>query len=183
MTNSVLIEKLLHKYGISLLTLKTKRDVSFISNHCTWAPSYKDFNGSNHLQLQQNMKSYHMTALGWRDIGQHFTVFPDGKVLAGRSIDQVPSVIAGHNAGSIGIEILGNFDKGGDEMTSDQMISMLLLNRQLCIFNNIDPENLVYHCWYTDKKTCPGTNFLGAGNTKAAFKSTFLPMLKAIINL
>lgn len=183
MSNNLLISKLEAKYGIDKLTCKANRSVTFISNHCTWAPSYKDFNGSNHDVLHNNMARYHKTINGWSDIGQHFTVFPDGKVLAGRSIHKVPAVIAGHNTGSIGVEMLGNFDKGGDDMTTDQLLSMLLLNRRLCLENSIAPENLVYHAWYTDNKTCPGTNFLGAGNTKAAFKATLLPMMQSILKL
>lgn len=183
MKNSLLIATLEKKYGIDKLICTTNRPTSFISNHCTWAPNYKDFTGSNHAVLQANMARYHKTVNGWSEIGQHFTIFPDGKVLAGRNIDKVPAVIAGHNTGSIGIELLGNFDKGGDNMTTDQLFGMLLLNRRLCLENSIAPENLVYHSWYTDLKTCPGTNFLGAGNTKAAFKETLLPMMQSILKL
>lgn len=183
MKNNTLITSLEAKFGIDKLKTKTSRSVSFISNHCTWIPSYKDFSGSNHEQLQSNMKRYHVGALGWKDIGQHFTVFPDGKVLVGRPLDQIPSVIAGHNSGSIGIELLGNFDKGGDDMSSDQLLGMLLLNRRLCLDNNIRPENLVYHYWYNTQKTCPGTNFLGAGNSKQAFKDTLLPLMQTILKL
>lgn len=184
MNNSILIAKLESKYNIStLITSSSPRAVKSISTHCTWKPSYSDFNGSNHQKLNDNIRSYHMSVLGWKDIGQHFTVFPDGKVLKGRNLDLTPSVIAGQNTGDIGIEIIGDFDKGRDVMTADQLLSLLLLLRKLMINNNLPPESIRYHTWFNSNKTCPGTNFLGVGNSRIAFKTSLLPLAQQILKL
>ena len=45
--------------------------------HHTWKPSHKNFNGQNHIKLQEGMKEYHLS-LGWKDIGQHLTLFQMG---------------------------------------------------------------------------------------------------------
>ena len=65
------------------------------------------------------MKAYHVTYNGWNDIGQHFTIFPDGLILTGRSLEKSPACIYGQNANAICIENLGNFDLGGDQMRNN----------------------------------------------------------------
>ncbi len=100
--------------------LKIARTILFIQQHHTYIPSYIHFKGNNHFELQKGMKNTHMNVNGWADIGQHFTVFPDGSILTGRNIEKTPACITGRNSNAICIENLGNFDKGGDEMTDVQ---------------------------------------------------------------
>ena len=97
-----------------------QRKITRIQLHHTWKPDYSSFDGQNHQRLQDSMRRYHMEERGWSDIGQHFTIFPDGAVLLGRSLEQNPAGIVGANSGAICIECLGNFDKGKDEMSSAQ---------------------------------------------------------------
>ena len=69
-----------------LTNLRVARTILYIQQHHTYIPDYDDFNGSNHFQLQQSMKNYHVNERGWRDIGKHFTIFPDGTLLTARSM-------------------------------------------------------------------------------------------------
>lgn len=55
-----------------------------VQQHHTWKPRYSGFNGKNHFEMQRAMKRYHINDRGWSDIGQHFSIFPDGVVLTGR---------------------------------------------------------------------------------------------------
>ena len=49
--------------------------------HHTYSPSYKEFKGNNHDAIQKSMRDYHVNEKEWADIGQHFTIFPDGELI------------------------------------------------------------------------------------------------------
>ncbi len=172
-------------------SLNVKRNIKRVQLHHTWSPSYAQFKGNNHITLQNNMRNYHVNSNGWADIGQHFTIFPDGAVVTGRNMESAPAGIYGANTGSICIECVGNFDKGGDDMTDAQKNGIVRAVKVLLEKFNLTPENgVVYHAWYgsggkeigdyvkgQSQKTCPGTNFFG-GNTLTAYTKNLLPLLK-----
>lgn len=81
--------------------------------HHTWKPTHRDFNGKNHLALNQSMRNYHKNTRGWSDIGQHLTLTPDGKWVTGRPFNRTPASIAQWNTGALAVEMVGNFDKPG----------------------------------------------------------------------
>lgn len=170
--------------------LKIARTILFIQQHHTYIPSYIHFKGSNHFDLQKGMKNTHINVNGWGDIGQHFTIFPDGSILTGRSIEKSPACISGNNGNAICIENLGNFDDGGDEMTEAQRNAIVIVTAALCKkFRFIpDTKNIVYHHWFNlstgvrnnglgNNKSCPGTNFFG-GNKVDDCKTHFIPLIK-----
>ena len=66
------------------------------------------------------MKNHHVNHNGWRDIEQYFSIFPDGTILTGRSLEQSPAYIIRQNANSICMKNVRNFDIGGDNMTLAQ---------------------------------------------------------------
>ena len=171
--------------------LNVKRKVIRVQLHHTYSPSYKHFTGSNHETLQSNMRNYHVKTNGWNDIGQHFTIFPDGIIMTGRSIETNPAGIYGANSGAICIECLGNFDAGGDSMKQSQKDAIvasvkILLDK----FGISAEEGVTYHSWWTGSgseigdyvrgksvKTCPGTNFFG-GNSLTAYEKNLMPLIK-----
>lgn len=170
------------------------RNVSFIQQHHTWLPNYSGFTGSNHFEMQKSMKNYHVANNGWSDIGQNFSIFPDGRILSGRPINKAPACIFGNNAGAICFESIGDFDSGKDSMTSAQKQSILrscaaILKRIPTIKRN--EFGIVYHHWFDlssgartngagSTKSCPGTAFFG-GNTVSAFKANFLPQVLSLL--
>lgn len=191
------------KYGFTLLekneisdwvkNLEVYRDIRFIQEHHTWIPSYDHFKGNNHFDLQKGMKHTHVVDNGWNDIGQHFTIFPDGKVCTGRSLELNPACISQNNRSAICIENLGDFDTGKDVMTNEQKESIILLTSSLAKRFGIplNTDRIVYHHWFrlgtgernnggptTTNKTCPGTNFFG-GNSVADANANFIPLLSA----
>ena len=169
--------------------LKVTRKITTVQLHHTYMPDYSSFNGSNHTGLQTNMKKYHMNTNGWSDIGQNFTIFPDGKIMTGRDINTAPAGIYGANAKGICIECLGNFDK--EEMTAAQKDAVISAVSTLLERFSLDAQSgVTYHAWWTadgkylgdyikgkSAKTCPGTKFFG-GNTRKAFETNLLPKLK-----
>jgi len=192
------------KYGFSkfsvnefkewLSTLKVGRTILKVQQHHTYSPSYVHFKSDNHFDLQKAMKNYHVVHNGWSDIGQHFTVFPDGSILTGRNIEKSPACIYGQNTNSICIENLGNFDIGGDQMSPEQKNAIIEVTRLLCVKFNlpINKDRIVYHHWFDlvsgarndgtkNNKSCPGTNFFG-GNKVADAENNFYPLVKGLIN-
>lgn len=181
----------LNEFKNYIISLNVSRKIKLIQIHHTYSPSYAQFKGDNHLELQKGMKNYHINTNGWNDIGQHFTIFPDGKIVTGRSMESNPAGIRGANTGAICIECLGNFDKGGDTMTAEQKNAIVGVVKILCDVFKLDVSyNVVYHAWYTasghdlgdyykghSAKTCPGTNFFG-GNGLTAFMNNFVPAVE-----
>ncbi|MBE7033672.1 MAG: N-acetylmuramoyl-L-alanine amidase [Ruminococcaceae bacterium] len=184
----------LNEFEKYINSINVSRSVRLIQLHHTYSPGYKQFTGENHIQLQTGMRNYHIKNNGWSDIGQHFTIFPDGVIVSGRSLEKIPAGIKGANTGAVCIECLGNFDKGGDIMADVQKNTIInavkiLLNR----FQLKAQEAVIYHGWWSSSgaglgdysktksvKTCPGTNFFG-GNTRTAFENNLLPLLEGKI--
>lgn len=140
------------------------------------------------------MKNHHVNNNGWSDIGQHFTIFPDGIIMTGRALNSSPACIFGGNSGAICIENVGDFDSGQDSMNSAQRESIVGATAALLTrFNLGDPDtnNIHYHHWWTSEgvlkygadpvKSCPGSAFIG-GNSVSAFQSTFAPLVKAAMS-
>ncbi|MFN0015874.1 MAG: N-acetylmuramoyl-L-alanine amidase [Saprospiraceae bacterium] len=170
------------------------RTVFTVQLHHTFAPNYAGFNGKNHFALQKGMQNFHTLMNGWQDIGQHFSIFPDGMIVTGRNLESSPACIFGFNAHSICIENIGNFDVGGDEMRLEQREAILGVTAALCRRFRIpvNPNQIVYHHWFDLKtgqrtngagmtKSCPGSNFFG-GNTVEAAETNFLPHVQAILD-
>ena len=165
-----------------------------------WETTDKKVYGDNReLGRTIALDSYGKTTWGSFDgyghyIAQHFSIFPNGKITTGRNLNSTPIGIAGWNTGAICVEIYGNFDKGQDTMTEEQKKAVIFVFALLAKKFNL-PINSTYirpHAWFTSggtylgnynkyksRKTCPGTNFMGFGNTRKAFENNFYPLLKA----
>lgn len=169
--------------------LRVGRTVLFLQHHHTYKPSYIHFKGKNHFDLQSGMKQYHIAHNGWLDVGQHFTTFPDGTILTGRSIEKTPACISGNNGNAVCIENLGNFDEGCDTMNELQRSTIIRMTAALCKKFNLaaTTNKILYHHWFDlstgernngtkNNKSCPGSNFFG-GNKVEDCKNHFLPLV------
>lgn len=58
-------------------------------------------------QKVAEVKRWHVQDRGWSDIGYHFLIDRDGKVVAGRPLQTVGAHTQGHNTGTIGISLFG----------------------------------------------------------------------------
>lgn len=172
-------------------TTRVGRTILKVQQHHTYSPSYVHFNGANHFERQLAMKNHHVCHNGWADIGQHFTIFPDGSILTGRNLEKTPACITGNNANSICIENFGNFDLNGDVMTTAQKEAIVEVTALLCkrFGLAVNTNSIVYHHWYDlssgvrnngtkNNKSCPGTNFFG-GNKVLDCETKFLPLVRA----
>lgn len=164
-----------------------KRSIKRIQNHHTWKPRYSGFKDDNHFSLLEGMKRSHLKR-DFSDIAQNITTFPDGTIAVCRPLTKIPAGIKGANTGGICIEHVGNFDIGGDEMTTMHKDIIVYLNALLCAKFNLSPDanSIVYHHWWTAAgkrtnginvaKSCPGTNFFGGNKVEDAEKN-FIPKI------
>lgn len=189
------------KYGFTKMTvpefetwisnLRVGRTILKVQQHHTYVPSYVHFTGNNHFDRQLAMKNFHVNQNGWQDIGQHFTIFPDGTVVTGRSLENSPACILNQNAYAICIENFGNFDQNADVMTNVQKDAIIAITAALCKRFNlpVNSNSIVYHHWFRldngvrnngtgNNKSCPGTNFFG-GNKVSDFDTNFAPLVRA----
>lgn len=48
---------------------------------------------------------------GWATVGYHFVVSPSGRIFGGRPVDRLGAHVQGHNAGTVGICLMGDFTR------------------------------------------------------------------------
>ncbi|WP_316829231.1 SH3 domain-containing protein [Pedobacter aquatilis] len=184
----------INEFETWISNLRVARTILYIQEHHTWSPSYVQCKANNQFEIQQGMKTYHVSTHGWMDIGQHFSTFPDGSIVTGRSLENTPACIVGFNANAICIENVGNFDTGKDVMTSAHKQTIVRMTAALCKKFNIavNSNKIVYHHWFNlstgvrnngsgNNKSCPGTNFFG-GNKVADCENNFLPLVSTALN-
>lgn len=171
-----------------------------LPDYSTWNNTDKRVYGDNReLGRTKSLDSYGKQTWNSPDgyghyIAQHFNIFPNGNITTGRNLNSTPIGIAGWNTNAICIEIYGNFDKGQDIMTKEQKKAVIFVYALLAKKFNIpiSSTHIRPHSWFTSggtclwnyypgksRKSCPGTNFMGFGNTKQAFENNFYPLLKA----
>ena len=81
------------------------RPLHTIAVHCTATPEGNEY-------TVDTIRGWHRQ-LGWSDIGYHYIVHLDGKIDAGRPLDEIGAHVAGHNTGSIGISYIGGCSTDG----------------------------------------------------------------------
>lgn len=184
----------LAEFEVWIEKLKVARTIRTVQQHHTYLPNYSHFHGDDHFKIQRGMQNHHVNSNGWNDIGQHFTSFPDGTIVTGRSLESSPACIYGFNSNSICIEHLGDFDSGNDEMTPEQANTAVKMTAAICKKFSIavNTDKIVYHHWFNlstgernngtgKNKSCPGTNFFG-GNKVADCEANFIPLVNAALN-
>lgn len=134
-------------------SVSVKRRITHIQIHHTWKPRKSDYRGEATIA---SMWRYHTQTRGWQDIGQHFTVAPDGLIWDGRSLESEPAGISGHNEGGIMFEMIGNFDKGEDRLEGKQLDAIVAAIRMLMNKFNLSFNDVVFHREHAPK-SCPGT--------------------------
>lgn len=65
------------------------------------------------------IRRWHMRDRGWRDIGYHGIIDRDGAYARGRAYSEIGAHCVGHNAGTIGICLLGGHDAAASDRFSD----------------------------------------------------------------
>lgn len=131
------------------------RCISELHVHHTLKPNHS--NSQSTLQLHKNMKNFHVRTNKWSDIGQHLTIGKDGKVVLGRSVKVSPASAKGYNGNGnwhpFMFEMIGNFDKGHDELKGEQLETVLEIGHY---FHVKKGKPIKFHREMSSK-TCPGS--------------------------
>jgi hypothetical protein len=134
---------------------------------------------------------------GWKDIGYHFVIGPDGTIWRGRPERVVGAHVARKNTGNIGVSVYGNFMKENvPEKALDSLVDLLA---ELSERHNIPLERIYGH---KDQQatSCPGTALykmlpqireavaavqsFGRGQTKTSpYQARFTPPAKTSPNV
>lgn len=134
----------------ALKLVTSARLIDEIIWHCAATPEGKDFTVAD-------IRAWHK-ARGWSDIGYHYVVYRDGRIMVGRPIGQIGAHVAGHNTGTIGGCYIGGVAADGktakDTRTAAQRASMLWLTQELRgKFRAI--RTVTGHNQYDKGKACP----------------------------
>lgn len=117
------------------------------------------------LQIQQK----HMHDKGYADIGYHFVIDDAGQIYEGRKLNVRGAHTGGHNTGTVGVVLLGNFEE--TQPTTAQRASLKTLVASLAGQYGI--TYLAGHRdFQPDETVCPGRNL-----------ETLLPGLAAELGL
>ena len=101
-------------------------------------------------------------ARGWRTVGYHFGVTPDGAIERGRDVSEAGAHVQGLNDRSVGVCLLGNFDHG--QVPTEQFLAAVEITRVLQLIYGISHERVLGHretgplvpVEQRTKKQCPG---------------------------
>ena len=120
--------------------------------HHTWSPTTSQYRG---LSTWQSIRNYHMRERGWRDIGYHLGVGPREEVWLLRPVTMTGGHCTGHNNKSLGIVMVGNFDKGHDDPNLCLPTALRVL-AVCCQVLDLDPSRIYFHRDFASK-SCPGS--------------------------
>lgn len=133
------------------------RQITEIIIHCSatrpkWMEEY-----SFAAQVAE-IKRWHVEERGWSDIGYHYLISRQGKVVAGRPLKRDGVHVKGRNRGTIGICLIGGHgstDRGKflDEFTAAQEVALRQL--LLDLRDRFGPVAITGHNQYA-AKACPG---------------------------
>ncbi len=155
---------------VPYIAQKWDRDWRMVILHHTWKPTVKDFEEKpDGVYWMKVIDRYHRMK-GWRKIGYHFVVMPDGLIYVGRTLNETGAHTVGKNDTAIGVCLLGNFDE--EEMPSEQYVTMKYLVCWLLNRFGLTPNDLFFHRDFA-QKTCPGLKLQKSEIRKVIQLNTF----------
>lgn len=104
------------------------------------------------------IRRWHVDMRGWRDIGYHRVISPQGEVGLGRSIYKTGAGVLGHNVGVVHICLVpvqthNGIKSFGDYFTDHQRVALVAYIRELMELTPI--TRITGHNQYAAKE-CPG---------------------------
>ena len=105
------------------------------------------------------IRAYHKERLGWIDIGYHFGIEDVNnhlEILIGRMPDEIGAHCRNRNLGSLGICVVGDYDKDILTLNHEKLLAKLV---HWLILNYRIPFTEIYgHRDFDSHKSCPGEN-------------------------
>lgn len=119
----------------------------YITLHCSASQN-------NEKTTFHSMREYHMKVKKWSDIGYHFVIETDGKIVEGRPLHRQGAHVSGHNKDNIGVCLVGGIDRKGNTENNfniNQMLSLESLVKYLSLEYDIDKNRIKGHRdWFGD---------------------------------
>lgn len=130
----------------------SKHAVQHIVVHHTSLPRAADYQGAATVR---GIQHYHQNSRGWKDIGYHFLVGPDGKIFQGR-----PETVSGAhvipNNGKVGVCVIGDFENGQDTVTPVQREAVVGILTWLAGTYGVTPSSEIFGHRDWMSTDCPG---------------------------
>lgn len=134
------------------------RPVNEIIVHCS--ATRREWMADKSLEEQiDEIRRWHVNGNGWSDIGYHYVIGRNGRVLPARPLERVGAHVKGHNTGTIGICLIG----GHGSAETDQFLDHFTKKQDETLRTVIDNLMIRYpsikkvsgHNQYS-AKACPG---------------------------
>lgn len=103
-------------------------------------------------ETMQDAQNLHMDKNGWADIAYHFGIDKDGVIYEGRDLRARGASVAGHNTGTMGVMVMGNFVI--DQPRPEQLDALQSLVNWLAATYNL--THLAGHGEFNPESVCPG---------------------------
>lgn len=104
-------------------------------------------------ELRDEIDKWHK-AKGWRAIGYHFVVHPNGSYAVGRPVTEIGAHVVGHNRGTIGICMIPVADHNGIK-SFDNYFTAAQRATVLQLIEKLEVTKVSGHNQYANKE-CPG---------------------------
>jgi N-acetylmuramoyl-L-alanine amidase len=103
-----------------------------------------------------SIQAIHMDSNGWADIAYHYGIDHDGLIYEGRDIRARGASVAGHNTGTIGVVVMGNFEF--DYPLAGQLTALQTLVNWLATTYTL--THLAGHGEFNPESVCPGQHLI-----------------------
>ena len=112
--------------------------------------------GADDIDTLLYIQDRHRSERGWADVAYHFFVGKTGTLYEGRALNVRGTHVAGHNTGSVGVCLLGNYEEQTPPL--EQLASALLLVDWLA--HTLALTHLAGHFEFNSDTVCPGANMV-----------------------
>ena len=128
------------------------RKIDTVVIHCSATPPTMDIG-------RKEIDEWHR-AKGWNGIGYHYVIRRNGEIENGREIGTVGAHVAGHNAHSVGICLVGGVDSHNQPENNFEEIQFDSLLELLGMLKDEIPNafDVVGHNELNPHKACPSFN-------------------------
>jgi N-acetylmuramoyl-L-alanine amidase len=125
------------------------RKINKIIVHCSYTFPEMDIGAAE-------IRAWHVNDNKWRDIGYHFVIRRNGVIEDGRPLREAGAHVAGQNADSIGVCLVGGRGRSGRQDTNFTHAQWVALYRLVAKLENEFPgAEVAGHNDFTNGKTCP----------------------------
>lgn len=153
-----------------IATFRFTRVIKFVDTHHTFRPNKAQYRGEATINA---IHRFHVTptaqgGAGFSDIGEHWTIGPEGAIWTGRDLNAAPCSQTGFNANALMYEMIGDFDGAevpgahdtleGVQLDAAVAISAAVLARFKLPISAVRFHRHLHAPNKPPPKTCPGTS-------------------------